>query len=559
MEKFLHPLKTLAKLAAFSLFMLTVFMACEPEEYPVETTDEVNMTVFFEQHPDQYSKFLQMLETTRASGYLAAYGTYTVFAPSNEAVDAFLAEEGVASVEELESNKLSKIVKFHIIEDTLRTRVFTDGKLPQPTLFGQYIITGAENLDGVSKITVNRQANLTTGNISVGNGIVHDIDQVLRPAEKSLAEMLDSNPEYSIFTMAAKATGFYDSLYKAPVSGPAVGKGWYTVLAQTDEVYAESGIDSFEDLKNKYSHTGDPLNPNDSLHLYMAYRLLGGNKYVADIVGSNAHPTMAPQEVITTKLKGDSVLINEDVFKGVLEKGVPILRAESDNSATNGVLHTVGGDFTLKLRLPFRVYFDVADQPELRTMPTYRVPGSPSVVVNTEEIEGISTEGQSTVEYHTVAVGDGNPRAFYDYLSLNMRIAVTNEITFTTPTIVRGTYKVWIAFRRTAEDGILQVDFNGQALQKPLPYAEYYPGGDEETLVNLGWKRYTTPNTGHSQARLMGTIEVETTTTHEISFKVLVDDHRGQVQLDMIQFIPVDEDQLWPKVAEDGSFVYPED
>ena len=57
---------------------------------------------------DQFSKYVRILE--RATGergdlrlvdMLGTYGTYTVFAPTNEAVDQFLASKGVSSVDAL--------------------------------------------------------------------------------------------------------------------------------------------------------------------------------------------------------------------------------------------------------------------------------------------------------------------------------------------------------------------------------------------------------------------------------------------------------------------------
>ncbi len=545
--------------AAFSLLVLSFLAACEPEQYPIATTDEVNMTGYFQQNPEKYSKFLQILERSGTDAFLQAYGAYTIFAPTNEAVDAYLQEEGVTSVEEIDVEELKRMVRFHLIDDTLKTGSFTDGKLPKPTMHGQFIITGAQNTEGVSRITVNRQANLLEANIPVGNGFIHSIDAVLKPASQTIAEMLESDPDYSIFTTALKATGFYDTLNARPRGGAATGQGWYTVLAQTDEVYNKAGINSFSDLKQKYSTTPDPSDRADSLFLYMAYRILNGNKYLADIVGAGSHPTLAPQEVVSSKLKGDSVLINEDIFNGVLEKGSPVNRRLSDNTATNGVLHSVMKDFAIKLRMPVRVYFDVADQPELRVLPTYRKPGSPGVALNAEQIAGITIEGSQTdLSYQTVPAGDGNPRAFYDYLMIDVRIAKVAAITFKTPTLVKGKYKVWMCYRRTAEDGVLTVSFNGKSLQKTFPYAEYYPGGEEGKLAAQGWKRYMPVSGGNSQARLVGTIDVETTDRHDITMRVLIDDHKGALQLDMIQFIPVDEDQLWPKVAEDGSWLYPQ-
>jgi len=103
-------------------------------------------------------------------------------------------------------------VKLHLIQDTINTSSFTDGKLPQVTMLGQYLVTGVSNQSGVSSYTVNRQALVLQPNISLSNGIVHSIDHVLKAATKTVAQTIETNPEFSIFTQALKETGYYDSL-----------------------------------------------------------------------------------------------------------------------------------------------------------------------------------------------------------------------------------------------------------------------------------------------------------------------------------------------------------
>ena len=56
---------------------------------------------------EQYSEYLKILERARGEyelhlvDMLGTYGSYTVFAPTNAAVEKYLAERGLASVDEL--------------------------------------------------------------------------------------------------------------------------------------------------------------------------------------------------------------------------------------------------------------------------------------------------------------------------------------------------------------------------------------------------------------------------------------------------------------------------
>ncbi len=50
-----------------------------------------------------------------------AYGSYTLFAPTNEAVKLYLTEISKPSVGDLTEAEAKDIVTFHLIQDTLAT------------------------------------------------------------------------------------------------------------------------------------------------------------------------------------------------------------------------------------------------------------------------------------------------------------------------------------------------------------------------------------------------------------------------------------------------------
>ncbi len=245
---------------------------------------------------------------------------------------------------------------------------FNDGKLPSITDYGQYLITSVTNVNGVSSYIVNRQGKVLQQNIELGNGIIHVIDNVLEPTELTLAKLLEQDPEYSIFTEALKATGLFNKLNtQAVANGDTL---WYTVIAEKNKTYLDSGIVDFAALKTKYSKSGNPTSPTDGLYLYMAYHILPDIKFLADIVTATSHETLAPLEVLTNKFINNKVLINDDSYTTinglVHEPGVELDIATSDRSAINGVLHHAMGGIAIKERKPFAVYWDLcATQPEL--------------------------------------------------------------------------------------------------------------------------------------------------------------------------------------------------
>jgi uncharacterized surface protein with fasciclin (FAS1) repeats len=174
------------------VFLTLAFLNCTSEKINERTDETVNITDFLRQN-DEYSMFLEMLEITNYSSFMNTYGTYTLFLPSNNAVKNYLADIGVASVKDVPLLNLQELVKLHILDQEVGTTAFTDGKIATPSQQGQYIITGAANIDGASSVTINKTAKITASNIKVGNGIIHIIDKVLRVADKTLAQTIEAD------------------------------------------------------------------------------------------------------------------------------------------------------------------------------------------------------------------------------------------------------------------------------------------------------------------------------------------------------------------------------
>lgn len=165
-----------------------IYSGCKKADLVTSTTTNVNIYGYLKKNPDQFSEFVKILDRTGYDGFLDAYGAYTLFVPTNDAIKAYLQAAGKSSVDDIDTAQLKNLVKLHVIEDTITTNAFKDGKLPLVTLYGQYLLTGVSNQEGVSRYTINRQAAVTQSNIMAGNGVIHVIDHVLIPATLTLAK-----------------------------------------------------------------------------------------------------------------------------------------------------------------------------------------------------------------------------------------------------------------------------------------------------------------------------------------------------------------------------------
>lgn len=572
--KYINNIKLLVLfLGLFGLF----FVGCQKtdDKYTLNTSDEKLIGEFFIEHDSLYSEFTHVLELTHNMSFLKAYGAYTCFAPTNAAFKKYLQKMGKSSINDFSEEELSNLVKYHIIADTINSTLFSDGKLPTVNLYGHFLTAKASfDVTGISGFTykINKYANISILDQRFPNGLVHTIDDVIEPVKKSVVELIADNSEYSIFNQALKETGLYNKLNViSEQSVPAEDRLWYTLFAQSDSTYKNAGINSYQELTEKYSSTGDPSNPADSLYLYMAYHCLPHSlQFVADLVTQQAFVTMAPLEVITLKADGVKVLINEDIFNGVLEKGFPIDRKNSDNTAANGVVHYVDGDFYIKQRVPFPVYWDVTDQPELRKNVTVFRKIGQTLNFEPGSLSGITWGSQNSITY-VCAGGSESEFIYNDYWQIFLRTAVIPWVEFTTPLLVKGQYKVWTGTRNVygGRRPKFLVTFDGDQQLPTVIDNNYTLPRDpryetDEELESRGFKRYNyeladsaayfTLWKGVFVGQLAGVIDVPTTGTHKIRLDVL-NNSDGGMWLDQIHFIPVEMNQIWPRVKQDGTLI----
>lgn len=546
--------------------LLSGFAGCKREYMTLTTTNDVNITGYFDLYPDQFSMFTEVIKRSGTAGYLGAYGVYTVFAPNNEAVTAWLKTQNKTAVADVEVNVLKDLIRYHLILDTISTAKFTDGKLPL-NQYGQYMLTGASNSGGLTRYTVNKQAVILKANIRTGNGIIHVLDHVLKPATLTVAQTIENDGRYSIFTQALKATGLYDTLNT--INNVDTTRRFLTAFAQSDSALRVAGFTTYEQLRSKLSTKNNPKDHADSLWLYTAYHIVPGANYLADLVTTESFATIAPKEVITTGKNGQDVLINEVTFNGITEPGVKLIRSHSDISAANGVVNDAADFYKIKVRFPEAVYFDLGDQPELRAkVGFWRVAGK-SILIATSATSTIAAgitfnnvTGTAGQNYWADAGTGARRYAYNDYLNLQMGVATVRQqwVQFKTPMVVKGKYKLWLCYAQIG-NVVLQASVDdGTADEQVLPNlcntASYLNTGSGVTLSDdtntnplllaQGYKRYSlnSPfNNANMVGRLMGTVDVKTTGYHTVRFTVLSGGNSSGVNLDMIHLIPVDDNQ----------------
>lgn len=321
------PFMTSSRLlfGALSLLGLMLVVSCnpEPDESDLFTATGETAADYIKRKPELAS-FDYILNRVGLDRNLSAYGEYTCFIPTNDAVDAYLKklyndEEAVIphngmtelSLEGLSDSLCNDIAKYHLVAgSTLTTIDIGGGSSSISTLLR--IPVASDGSTG--KIMLNQVATIIEPDSLVINGVVHVIDSVIPRNTRLLPEEMDRHSEFSIFNEALKLTGLADSLRKSKkdeeytitdikdvdtnksdLYHPEECLVKYTIFAETDEVMRKNGINNIEDLirfanevygnaaewydypaeKGITISTGDDYtNRFNTLNMFVAYHLL---------------------------------------------------------------------------------------------------------------------------------------------------------------------------------------------------------------------------------------------------------------------------------------------
>jgi hypothetical protein len=222
---------------------------------------------------------------------------------------------------------------------------------------------------------------------------------------------------------------------------------------------------------------------------------------------------------------------------------------------------------------PQTVYYDVADQPEIRKQTAvFRKPGQSVAAFAYGSLSRITWEyiaSYAGIGYSVEPAVLGKVYALYnDELVVPFRFgnsAVPSWLEFTSPLIVKGTYKVWICYRTTSGSGqgkYVQVSVDGQPLSRIVNFQVALPSTTASTAVleSQGFKRYISDQPVANNincAQLAGVVTIPTTDVHKIRMTCILNSGSGanSVLLDMIQLIPTTMSQTDKVFTRDGQLV----
>ena len=238
---------------------------------------------------------------------LSTYGSYTCFAPTNEAIEKYLQEKYNEYIESVEENKKDPTVKVkntgitspdldqlsdsmatviaknHILEQGLTTIEVGNGAFPKKTMNRRSVVLGWTNDDAGYSIATVDGIVVEEQNIETENGYIHTLKGTLSPSDQATSMLLASQPAFTLFSQALTLTGFDIILEKNEIDPDYEGLGQYgpkfktqnnqeppypeaynqrfTLLVETDELLADPNnnamgisIQSIDDLEFFAAH-----------------------------------------------------------------------------------------------------------------------------------------------------------------------------------------------------------------------------------------------------------------------------------------------------------------
>ena len=249
-----------------------------------------------------------------------AAGTFTVFAPTDDAFKAAGFDQAFISAASTTKEVLAVILKYHVLGTKVAAAdIATADNTVVPTLSGSAFVS--KNAAGVS---ING-AKVVTADVAASNGVIHVIDRVILPNAGDLVATLQADPNYSILVAA---------VIKAGLVGTLQGAGPFTVFAPNNTAFA-----AFVAPYNSISGiNGLTTAQTATLKDVLLYHVVGARVFSTNLK-AGAVPTALTGKSVTVSLDG-GVKITGAATTNVVNVVTNPVRSFNIN-VSNGVIHTI--------------------------------------------------------------------------------------------------------------------------------------------------------------------------------------------------------------------------
>jgi uncharacterized surface protein with fasciclin (FAS1) repeats len=276
-------------------------------------------------------------------------GTLTVFAPTNAAFDALARDltgnqSATAATILVPANKdlIRAVLQYHVLTTTVTSTQIPLGRAIVPA-GGSFFKIEQQTAGLVITDGRNRASNITTANVNATNGVVHIIDRVLLPANRSIVGIA-TDPALSTTTGSlVAALTFADQINLGETTGPGLipllsGTGSFTVFAPTNAAFTALATE----LGTTVTALLDPASPSAA-----ANRTLVRNVLRYHVLTSRVLKAEIPAGTAITPVLGASGGTFTIAVPATGNPAITDARSRvsnitaTDTFATNGVVHII--------------------------------------------------------------------------------------------------------------------------------------------------------------------------------------------------------------------------
>ena len=247
-------MKNLSKIIPILLISLTTLQSCNddtdnslPYEPEVPTT---NTIVDVAVGAENLTTLVAALQKADLVTTLASQGPFTVLAPSNDAFNTFLSDNGFSSLDDVPVDVLTNILLNHVVGGRLASTDLTTGYASTFATTSASDASMSIFIDTSNGVRFNGVSSVTDANIEADNGIVHLVDAVI--GLPSVVTFAVADPTFSTLVTALTrddlTTDFVSVLSTATGTSPAP----FTVFAPTNDAFGslltELGVSGLGDI-----------------------------------------------------------------------------------------------------------------------------------------------------------------------------------------------------------------------------------------------------------------------------------------------------------------------
>jgi uncharacterized surface protein with fasciclin (FAS1) repeats len=565
-------MKKLNLLKHILLMSVLIYMlcGCDADVFNITTdpfrnsnyTNDSNspISTYLASKPDfsEYVKLLNYSDMFNALNQSTSGVSFTVFAPTNEAMKDFYKRCGVDSLTQLSEDYAKAFVLYHTVEDSI---------LPDAFVLKSYIKNLSSDKLNITIDTLktgeawlNNQGHVVQMGLSAYNGKIYVLSKAMTPLVETIYDRLTKAKNSKIMRQAVDATGWkkqLSAILDTTVNKQreqTVIKKSFTFLNVTDDVFSENNINSLNDLKKKLKDRDSRgLSEDSLLREYVSYHILDNAYTIRDFCrmtesnNTRIWNTSANNQVFS--ITYDSLALNEGdkCIINLAGNKARFITVNSDLLAKNGYVHELDSWLPVYEPSQARIIWDLADYPDIKNLVSseYYQPSSPtsseyscqisSASCFNYEMGGSGTNNHSYGDIDYVTCKSNLSKANnYDRVVFN--VGYMGSVEMKTPTIIKGKYKVELTIVYLTDHDFMrqQTDSNGGLLKISF---------DNMTTYTAPYTKVTSASPGVYTSTVFNQIEFNKTASHTFKFVVLdpaaSTNSHFSLQIDCITFIPV--------------------